>query len=93
MAINNNQRLLFIECPDCYKDIPIELNNLLLKDTQKDEDHKNENTEIIECPICREGVISYLDDGDERFWGCGECGNIWHSRYALDRDICRAKKE
>ena len=82
-AIKNNQRLVFIECPECYKDIPINPKDLLSNEPQKDEDKKNKSYELIECPICHEGVVCYVDDGDKKFWGCGECGNVWFSREAL----------
>jgi len=84
MAINRNQRLLFIECPECYKDIPINPNDLLSKEHQKDEDKKNGTTENIQCPICGE-IVSYIDNKEEKFWGCGECGNVWFSRNDLDK--------
>lgn len=39
-AIKNNQRLVFIESPECYKDIPTNPKDLLSKDPQKDEGKK-----------------------------------------------------
>jgi ribosomal protein S27AE len=89
MAIKKKQRLLFIECPECYKDVPINPNDLLPKEYQKDEDLKNHTAENIQCPICG-GIVSYVDNGDEKFWGCGECGNIWFSRNVLDEEIALA---
>jgi rubrerythrin len=88
-VVKNNQKLVFIECSVCYKDVPINPNNLLSKEPQKDENMKGENTEMIECPICQEGVVGYIDNGDEKFWGCGECGNVWYSREALNKSILK----
>ncbi len=74
-AISNGGKLIFIECPICYKGSCIDPFDLL------DEKQKiNQTSEIIECPICKDGIISYVDDGTERFWGCGECGNVWFSK-------------
>ena len=33
------------------------------------------------------GWVSEVDDGDEHFWGCGECGNVWYEREELDEAI------
>jgi DNA-directed RNA polymerase subunit M/transcription elongation factor TFIIS len=86
-AIKKNMGLLFVECPKCYKDVPIDPQNLLSKEPQKDENQKNKSAEMIECPICHEGAVSYIDDGDERFWGCGECGNVWFTKSELEKAI------
>lgn len=46
----------------------------------------NENP--LRCPeIGCTGWISEVDDGDEHFWGCGECGNAWYERGELDEAI------
>lgn len=89
-AKKNNQRLVFIECPECFKDVPINPSDLLSKEAQKDENKKNKNSKSIECPICHEGIVSYIDDGDEKFWGCGECGNVWFSNETLNEAISRS---
>ena len=82
-ARKNNQRLIFIECSKCFKDVPIDPNNLLSKIPQKDEDKKNKSIQAIKCPICQEGIVTYIDTEDEKFWGCGECGNVWFSKEDL----------
>ena len=86
-AITNEQELVFIECPECYKDIPINSTDLLSINPQKDADKKNKNIETIKCPVCQEGIVSYIDDGEEKFWGCGECGNVWFSQEELNKDL------
>lgn len=86
-AINRGQRLVIIECPQCYKDVPIDPANLMSGEPQKDQDTKTNVKENIECPICHEGVIAYVENGDENFWGCGECGNVWFSKEALEKEI------
>ena len=72
-SIAKKQELCMIECTKCYQDVPIAPNNLL--SIQGTDDNK----EIIQCPICKGGIVSYIDDVDEQFWGCGECGNVWFS--------------
>ena len=82
-AIKNSQRLLFVECPECYKDVPLNPKDLLSTEPQTDEGRKCKSTKLIECPICHEGIVSYVADKDEKFWGCGECGNVWFSEPEL----------
>jgi uncharacterized C2H2 Zn-finger protein len=84
-AIKNNQRLLIIECSECYKDVPIDPCNLLSEEPQKDEDKKNGIVEEISCPVCSAGIVSYIDE--EKFWGCGECGSVWMNRNELDNAL------
>lgn len=44
--------------------------------------------EPLRCPeVCCTGWVSEVDDGDEHFWGCGECGNVWYDRGELDEAI------
>ena len=86
-AINKGQRLLIIECPECYKDVPIDPTNLMSKESQKDEVLKKQTAENIQCPICDEGIVTYIENGEEKFWGCGECGNVWFTKDSLEKDI------
>ena len=79
-AINKKQSLFMMKCPFCYKSIPINPCDLMSAQERIDE-------EVIECPICKEGIISYIDDDTEQFWGCGECGNVWFSKAELDKEI------
>lgn len=88
-AIKKNQRLIFIKCPECFKTVPINPKNLFSKYPPKDSDTKNLDAEPIKCPICQDGIISYIDDGDEKFWGCGECGNVWFSKESLNEAISK----
>lgn len=45
------------------------------------------NFQIL-CPISRcGGWVVCIDDGDENFFGCGECGNVWFDKANLDSDI------
>ena len=83
-AIEKGQKLLMMDCPVCYKSIPINPTGLIAV-REKDVE------EAIECPICNDGIISYIDDGMEVFWGCGECGNVWHSKKELDNAIRNIK--
>ena len=85
-AIKNNQHLVMLECPTCFQSVPINPNNLLSKEAQKDDNKENENSQSIECPVCHEGIVSYITNGNEKFWGCGECGNVWFSKEAPNND-------
>lgn len=87
----NKQRLVMLECPECYKD-PIDPANLLSHDAQRDEKNINDSEEPIECPICHGGIVSYIDNGDEKFWGCGECGSIWLTKKSLNEAISNSHK-
>ncbi len=90
-AIKKNMRLVFVKCPECYRHVPINPKDLLSREPQRDEGRENTNAEVIECPICHDGIVSYIDDGEEKFWGCGECGNIWSTEEDLNKDIEEAK--
>jgi len=79
-AIERNQKLVMMDCPLCYKSIPIHPNDLMLLQESCDE-------HIINCPVCCDGIVSYVEDETEKFWGCGECGNVWFSKKDLDKDI------
>ena len=85
-AIDKNMKLLFVECPECCRNVPINPSDLLSTEPQKDED-----IEQFECPICHEGIVCYVSDDDEKFWGCGECGNVWFSKSELDNAINECK--
>jgi uncharacterized Zn finger protein len=69
-AIKKNQKLAFIECQECYKDVPVNPLNLL-EIENKPED------KIMDCPICKDGIIVHIKNETEDFYGCGECGNVW----------------
>ena len=45
----------------------------------------------LRCPeqACT-GWVCWIDDGDEKFWGCGECGNVWPTRDELNAAITSA---
>ena len=77
-AINKKQNLLMMKCPLCFKSIPINPNELLSVQSLDSE-------EVIQCPICKDGIVCYIDDEDKQFWGCGECGNVWFSKSELDK--------
>lgn len=82
--LKNKKKLIFLECPICCKDSYVDPFNLL-----NEQDEKKITDEVIECPICHDGIISYIDDGKEKFWGCGECGNVWHSKDSLDAALLK----
>ena len=53
-------------------------------------DHPSLGTDVGEAVgLERVGVpvTTEVDDGDEHFWGCGECGNVWYEREELDEAI------
>ena len=84
-AIERTQRLLMLDCPICYKSIPINPTDLM--------SIKEKNKEItIKCPICSDGIVSCIDNETEKFWGCGECGNVWFSKESLDDAVKQMEK-
>jgi len=39
-----------------------------------------EGEENFRCPESRcTGIVSFIKDEDDDFWGCGECGSVWRS--------------
>ena len=45
------------------------------------------------CPTL--GCVAWvheINDGEDVFWGCGECGDIWRGQQALDRAISHIVK-
>ncbi|MDA3616604.1 hypothetical protein [Polluticaenibacter yanchengensis] len=70
IAIQKGQQLLFIECSKCYKDVPINPIDLMLVQSQiynsTKEEYDGQN-----CTICSDGIISFIENKDEKFWGCG----------------------
>ena len=87
-SIGKNMNLIFIECPFCYVNVPINPKDLLLTKSPEAKDKTS-----IDCPICEEGVVCYGENEvDGSFYGCGECGNIWSNKENLEKDIEKAKK-
>lgn len=75
-AIEKGQTLVMLDCPACYWHIPINPADLLSHEPQKDEPSEKPTAEPIKCPECSEGIMCYINDGHEKFWGCGECGYV-----------------
>ncbi|KAB1231262.1 hypothetical protein [Chryseobacterium viscerum] len=90
-AIQRGQRLIMTDCPQCYKHIPINPADLLSMEAQKDGDKKNSQLDGADCPVCTDGIVSYIDDGNKKFWGCGECGNVWFSEKDLHKSVLNKK--
>ena len=56
---------------------------------------KHSSAEVpLRCPIARcDGWVSYVEESStSSFWGCGECGNVWRTRSALERAISKIIK-
>jgi DNA-directed RNA polymerase subunit M/transcription elongation factor TFIIS len=79
-ALERNQKLVMMDCPVCYKSIPVHSDDLMVLQASSGE-------QIIDCPICCSRIVSYVEDDTEKFWGCGECGNVWFSKRDLDNAI------
>ena len=75
-AIGKGQRLVMLDCPACYWNVPINPGHLLSHEAQKDEPSENAGAEPVPCPQCADGIMCYVEDGKEKFWGCGECGYV-----------------
>ena len=73
-AIGKGQRLVMLDCPACYWNVPVNPGNLLSREPQKDEASENDNTEPVKCPECADGILCDVDNGHEKFRGCGACG-------------------
>jgi uncharacterized Zn finger protein len=76
-AIKKEQKLFMAECTMCYQVVPINPCNLLQLIDKEEE-------EIIQCPICKDGLISFIKNETEEFYGCGECGNIWKNKNEIN---------
>ena len=85
-AIEKKQVLAMIECAECYKDVPINPMNLMSFEPKKDKVSTDEY-DGKSCPVCKEGILSFIDHEKEKFWGCGECGNVWFSKQDLEKEF------
>jgi hypothetical protein len=48
----------------------------------------------LRCPeVSCTGWVSEVRDGDQHFWGCGECGTTWFERDELEESILAAVKK
>ena len=72
-AVKKGQRLVMTGCTLCGRSVPVTLAG------------DAEEEKPVKCPICNDGLVSYVDDGDEKFRGCGECGRVWSTKEELDR--------
>lgn len=78
-AIGKGQKLAMLDCPLCYRSVPIDPAHLLSH--QPPQTTKKGKEKPVQCPECADGVLSYIDDpGEENFWGCGECGHVIFDR-------------
>lgn len=84
---SKNMSLIFIECSECHRNVPVNPSDLLLLQ----ETPKIEKDSPIKCPIC-DGMVSFIEnDTDGNFYGCGECGSIWRKQENLMKDISEVK--
>lgn len=74
-SIANGLPLIMVDCTFCYHHFPYHLKN-----------HQSEQINIL-CPIrgCYGSVTDNI--GEKGIFGCGECGNVWHTKTDLDKDI------
>lgn len=83
---SKNMSLIFIECSDCHRNVPVNPSDLLSQESPK-----IEKDSLIKCPIC-DGMVSFIEnDTDGNFYGCGECGSIWRKQENLMKDISEVK--
>lgn len=89
-AIKKSMSFLMVECQNCGQYFSF---NPIESHSQTTQDNK---AITIRCPASRcSGWVSYIDateDGQE-FWGCGECGSIWHSKKNLIEEIQEITKK
>lgn len=62
-AIGKGQRLVMLECPECYWSVPINPNHLPSHEAQKDEPSENPVAEPVKYPEYADGIMSYVNDG------------------------------
>ena len=57
-------------------------------------DAEPEERELLRCPTrqCIGWVTNVEESPGTTFWGCGECGNAWRKRHALDKAITKIVK-
>jgi hypothetical protein len=83
-SATNNHDEIGVECPHCEK--YTQFNPIAFM--------KGEPCQVLfapyRCPVsgCA-GFVSFNEasDDDEEFWGCGECGSIWHDKANLLAEI------
>jgi ribosomal protein L37AE/L43A len=68
------------ECPFSVKSAPINSCDTMSIQEKIDK-------EAIKCPVCKDKFITYIGDGTEQIWVCGECGNVWSNKSELDNAI------
>lgn len=74
-------KLIMLECGNCRWPFPF---NLISIETPK----KEAQSILIRTPIAgSHGFISFVEDEDGDFYGCGETGAIWRKEKNLLRDI------
>jgi hypothetical protein len=80
---SNGGSLAMLNCRVCGKMFPYNITNIT--------DEKEINDEIpFLCPISHcGGLVSFIDDEEPSFYGCGECGRTWKSKESLDQDISK----
>ncbi|MGB4811766.1 MAG: hypothetical protein WBP13_04705 [Methylophilaceae bacterium] len=64
------QQFAMLNCPNCQHTFPINPVTLLAPIKQQ--------LAPVPCPICVDGLVSFVEGHTKPFWGCGACGNIWH---------------
>lgn len=72
---------IMLECGNCGMSFPFNPSCTALFDEEPQEIP-------IRTPIPgSHGYVSFVDDEDEKFYGCGETGAIWRNKENLSRDI------
>ena len=80
-----------IKCTECWESI--DCNPIAV--IRGESGPEPEERELLRCPIkqCIGWVCEVEEAPGKTFWGCGECGNVWRKRAALDKAITKIIKK
>lgn len=80
-------RMMMASCPVCGRTMPIDLNPSATSKRAEDDRYR--------CPIagCAGLAVKVQASDSSCFWGCGECGNVWHTDEGLYSDISEIIKK
>ena len=74
------QRFIMIECPCCGASTQY----VTIAAVTKPQDHEAP----YRCPLPRcAGWVDWIDAESPPFWGCGECGSVWHEERDFQKRI------
>lgn len=81
--LNRGQKFIMLECSLC---------GLATNYQQENDDIQNSAIEVdsytYRCPVSHcTGWVELIEDSTSSFFGCGECGSIWHEEQSFQKEI------